>query len=142
MLDVALEKLSEEKVDLILYLGDGANSGGTDEIESLFESLEDNRRKSGIPTYIVIGNHDYLGVGMTTNKIDRHILLNPIGQTINPPLSKYQVLKRIRSFNKANNSEVFHYKDYLSSSDPNLDHTEGLYLTGHLEYTVPGQDTV
>jgi hypothetical protein len=142
MLDVALEKLSEEKVDLILYLGDGANSGGTDEIESLLESLEDHRTKSGIPTYMVIGNHDYLGIGMTTNAIDRHILLNPIGQTINPALSKYQVLRRISTFNKMNNSKVFHYKDYLSSQDPNLGHRDGLYLVGHLEYVVPGQDSV
>ncbi|UCF42451.1 MAG: metallophosphoesterase [Planctomycetota bacterium] len=142
MLDIALEKLSQENVDLILYLGDGANSGGTDEIESLFESLEDNRSKSGIPTYIVIGNHDYLGLGMTTNVIDRHTILNPIGRTINPPLSKYQVLKRISTFNKMNNSGVFRYKDYLSSSDPNLGHRDGLYLVGHLEYVVPGQDSV
>jgi 3',5'-cyclic AMP phosphodiesterase CpdA len=86
MLDVALEKLSEEKVDLILYLGDGANSGGTDEIEWLFNSLEKHRNKSGIPTYMVIGNHDYLGVGNTKNKVDRYVLLNPLGQAINPPL--------------------------------------------------------
>jgi hypothetical protein len=142
MLDVALEKLSEEKVDVILYMGDGANSGGTDEIEWLFKALEDHRNKSGVPTFMVIGNHDYLGVGMTTNKIDRHVLLNPIGQTINPPLSKYQVLRRISSFNKANNSDVFEYKDYLSSSDPNSGHKDGLYLTGHLKYAVPGQDAV
>jgi len=142
MLDVALEKLAEEKVDLILYLGDGANSGGTDEIEWLFDALEKHRNKSGIPTYVVIGNHDYLGVGNTTNKIDRHVLLNPLGQTINPPLSKYQVLKRISSFNKANSSEVFQYRDYLSTSDPNADHKDGLYLAGYLEYTPLGKDAV
>ena len=142
MLDVALEKLSEEKVDLILYLGDGANSGGTDEIEWLFNALEKHRNKSGIPTYMVIGNHDYLGVGNTTNKVDRHILLNPVGRTINPPLSKYQVLKRISGFNKANSSEVFRYRDYLSTSDPNADHKDGLYLAGYLEYTPLGEDAV
>ncbi len=142
MLDTALEKLSQEKVDLILYLGDGANSGGTDEIESLFESLEAHRSKSGIPIYMVIGNHDYLGLGMTTNPIDRHTILNPIGQTINPPLSKYQVLQMISSFNKENNSSVFRYKDHLSSSEPNAGHRDGLYLVGHLEYIVPGQDSV
>lgn len=142
MLNLALEKLSREKVDLILYLGDGANSGGTDEIESLFESLDDHRRKSGIPIYMVIGNHDYLGVGMTANEIDRHIILNPVGETINPPLSKYQVLKRISNFNKANKTGIFRYKDYLSSSDPNAGHNDGLYLAGHVEYVMPGQDSV
>jgi hypothetical protein len=142
MLGIALEKLSQENVDLILYLGDGANSGGTDEIESLFESLEEHRSKSGIPIYMVIGNHDYLGVGMTANEIDRHIILNPIGETINPALSKYEVLKRISRFNTENNSGVFHYKDYLSSSDPNSGHKDGLYLAGHVEYAMPGQDSV
>jgi hypothetical protein len=142
MLDIALEKLSAEKVDVILYLGDGANSGGTDEIEWLFKALEDHRNKSGVPTFMVVGNHDYLGVGMTTNKIDRHVLLNPLGQTINPPLSKYEVLSRISIFNKSNSSAVFKYRDYLSTSDPNADHKDGLYLAGYLEYVQPGEDTV
>jgi hypothetical protein len=91
---------------------------------------------------MVIGNHDYLGVGMTANEIDRHIILNPIGETINPPLSKYEVLRRISNFNKANNTGVFRYKDYLSCSDANSGHKDGLYLAGHVEYAVPGRDSV
>src|SRR4030042_6107493 len=81
VLKIALDKLSEEdeegnKVDVILYLGDGANSGGEDEIERLFEVLIEHRDKTKIPMFMVMGNHDYLGAGNTPNEAERLLLLN------------------------------------------------------------------
>jgi 3',5'-cyclic AMP phosphodiesterase CpdA len=61
MLRIALRQFPPD-LDVILYLGDGANSGGENEIEALFAALEDHRRKSQIPIFMVIGNHDYLGL--------------------------------------------------------------------------------
>ena len=79
VLKIGLDKLSEEddegkKVDVILYLGDGANSGGEDEIERLFEVLMEHRDKTKIPMFMVIGNHDYLGAGNTPNQAERLLL--------------------------------------------------------------------
>ena len=54
VMKIALDKLSEEdekgeKVDVILYLGDGTNSGGEDETGQFFEVLTEHREKTKIP---------------------------------------------------------------------------------------------
>ncbi|MHC4313636.1 MAG: metallophosphoesterase [Planctomycetota bacterium] len=98
MLNIALKKLTQDAegekdgVDVILYLGDGANSGGTDEIETVFSILEKHRDATGIPIFIVIGNHDYLGCGNIVTPGTRFALLNRDDRPRNPALSKYQVL--------------------------------------------------
>ena len=100
MLNIALKKLTQdangekEGVDVILYLGDGANSGGTDEIETLFTALKKHRDETGTPIFMLIGNHDYLGAGNIVSPGTRFALLNREGQPSNPALSKYQVLRR------------------------------------------------
>jgi len=157
VLKISLDKLSQEdyegrKVDVILYLGDGTNSGGEDETEQLFEALVEHRDKTRIPTFMVIGNHDYLGAGNTPNEAERLLLLNrltvdekpPVGY--NRPLSKYEVLQKISEFNADPNylspETMFEYTDNRDSLDENLDHRTGLYLAGHLVYSANGEDNV
>jgi predicted phosphodiesterase len=157
VLKIALDKLSEEddegkKVDVILYLGDGVNSGGEDEIERLFEVLMEHRDKTKIPMFMVIGNHDYLGAGNTPNPAERLLLLNRLTLDEKPPvrynrpLSKYEVLQKISEFNRdadyLSPETKFEYIDNRDSLDENLDHRTGLYLAGQLVYSSNGEDNV
>ncbi|MCU0918074.1 MAG: metallophosphoesterase [Planctomycetes bacterium] len=153
MLQIALDQFPSD-VDIILYLGDGANSGGADELEAVFAALEGHRKKSRIPIFMVIGNHDYLGAGNTSDPLIRFLLLNclrleevpPLPATYNRPLSKYEVLRRISEFNRANGSlpahTSFRYADNGDILDPNLDHGGGLYLAGHLVCPREGDKAV
>ena len=157
VLEIALDKLSKEddqgrKVDVILYLGDGANSGGEDEIERLFEVLTEHRDKTRIPTFMVIGNHDYLGAGNISNPAERMLLVNRLVAEEKPPvrfnrpLSKYQVLEKISKFNADPNylspGTKFEYIDNRNSLNESLNHRTGLYLAGHLAYSASGEDNV
>ena len=154
MLNIALKKLTQDTegekdgVDVIIYLGDGANSGGTDEIETFFSVLEKHRDATGIPIFVVIGNHDYLGCGNIVTPGTRFALLNRDGRPSNPALSKYQVLKKISQFNRASNNlpgkKRFQYIDNYDAVERNkeLDHKTGLYLSGLLSYSEEGKNSV
>jgi predicted phosphodiesterase len=154
MLEVALQRLSEDVdgdragVDVILYLGDAANSGGRDEIDTALRILGEHRERTGTPVFIVIGNHDYLGAGNIVSTGIRFAMLNRVGRDENPPLTKYEVLKRFSEFNRANNelpaSTGFHYEDNFEAVERNreLDHDTGLYLCGRLTYTPAGSAPV
>ncbi len=153
MLQVALNQFPSD-VDVILYLGDGANSGGENEMEILFTVLEEHRSKSQIPIFMVIGNHDYLGAGSTSDPLMRFLLLNrlqpeevpPLPATYNRSLSKYDVLRRISEFNRASSdlpaNALFRYTDNGDTLDPNLDHGTGLYLAGRLVCPKDGDKAV
>jgi len=154
MLHVALQKLtldaggSRTGVDVILYLGDGANSGGTDEIGTLLSVLEQYRSQTNTPIFMVIGNHDYLGCGNIPTPGTRFALLNRDGQPPNPALSKYQVLERISRFNHDSgampSNSRFRYADNIDmlKGKEELDHDSGLYLCGVLSYAEPGKPSV
>lgn len=154
MLNIALEKLTQDNegekdgVDVIIYLGDGVNSGGTDEIELFFSVLEKHREATGIPIFVLIGNHDYLGCGNIVTPGTRFALLNRDGRPSNPALSKYQVLKKISGFNHASNNlptnKKFMYIDNYEAVERNkeLDHNTGLYLSGILSYSEEGKNSV
>jgi hypothetical protein len=150
VMKIALDKLSQEdeegkKVDVIIYLGDGANSGGENEIGQFFEVLTEHREKTKIPIFTVIGNHDYLGSGNTPNEGERLLLVNRIVGDEKPPvrynraLSKYEVLEKISEFNSNANylspKTMFKYRDNRDSLDKRLNHKTGLYLAGHLVYS-------
>jgi hypothetical protein len=153
MLQIALRRFPAD-TDVILYLGDGANSGGANEIESLFSALEDYRRERGIPIFMVIGNHDYLGVGNTSDPLSRFLLLNRLRPDEVPPLAapyhraltKYELLRRISEFNRASQdlptNTLFRYSDNRDALDPHLDHDSGLYLAGRLVCPREGDKTV
>jgi hypothetical protein len=153
MLAIALRQFPPD-VNFILYLGDGANSGGEDEIDSFFQVLRDYRKESGIPIFVVIGNHDYLGAGNTTNPIERFLIVNrfhptevpPLPGPYNRPLSKYDVLMRISEFNHQSSNlpaaAALKYTDNVDRVDPSLDHTSGLYLAGYLTYPKDSDPTV
>lgn len=154
MLGIALKKLTQDAegekagVDVILYLGDGMNSGGTDEMETFFSVLEKHRDVTGIPIFVLIGNHDYLGCGNIVTPGTRFALLNRDGRPSNPALSKYQVLKKISQFNRASNNlptnKKFQYIDNYDTVEQNkeLDHKTGLYLSGLLSYSEEGKNSV
>jgi predicted phosphodiesterase len=154
MLKVALKKLTQDTkgekdgVDVIIYLGDGVNSGGTDEIELFFSVLKKHRDVTGIPIFMIIGNHDYLGCGNIVTPGTRFALLNRDGRPSNPALSKYQVLKKISEFNHASNNlptnKKFTYIDNYEQVERNkeLDHKTGLYLSGLLSYSEEGKNSV
>jgi len=153
MLALALDRFPAN-VDVILYLGDGANSGGENELQTLFTLLEDHRTQSGVPIFMVIGNHDYLGAGNTADPLIRFLLLNRLRLEEEPPLpatyhrsmSKYAVLRRISAFNRASGAlpanASFRYADNGDALDPNLDHGSGLYLAGRLVCPKEGDKTV
>lgn len=153
MLKIALNKLTQDQygdkkgVDVILYLGDAANSGGTDEIEKALTILTRHREQTGVPIFIIIGNHDYLGCGNIITPGTRFALLNRTGQPDNPPMTKYEVLKKFSEFNHGNNSlrgNHFQYEDNISTleKNKNLDHRTGLYLCGILTCNEEGKPPV
>ncbi len=154
MLNIALRKLTQDDeggkdgVDIIIYLGDGANSGGTDEIETFFSVLEKHRDVTGIPIFVLIGNHDYLGCGNIVTPGTRYALLNRDGRPSNPALSKYQVLKKISEFNHASNNlpanKNFKYIDNYEAVERNkeLVHDTGLYLSGLVSYSEEGKNSL
>lgn len=100
MLQRFLDKMKAEKVDLILYLGDGANSGCRDELDMFFRVLENARANGGPPSYFVLGNHDYLGTGNQSHMEFRKKLCAADGVD-NPPETKLQVIERMERHNKA-----------------------------------------
>jgi hypothetical protein len=154
MLQVALNKLTQDAeggrtgVDVILYLGDAANSGGADEIETVLRILDRHRQQTGIPIFIIIGNHDYLGAGNIVTPGIRFAILNQIGHPDNPALTKYEVLKKFSDFNHGNNqlpvAARFQYTDNAEALEQNKerDHGTGLYLSGAVMYREEGKDPV
>lgn len=113
MLAYALRRLiDEEQVDIILYLGNGAESGCSDELRTTFDILEQFRNGQGThhgkhtPIFYVIGNHDYLGEGYTPAMPHRHRLCFDNTVTpdteLNAPVDKFHLIAMVHDFNQAN----------------------------------------
>lgn len=118
LLEYFLQRLVEENVDLILYLGDAANSGCQDELAGAFASLARIRddEEHPIPTYFLIGNHDYLTTGNQTKMALRRELCD---RTINgewpehrnKPVTKQELISMVHAHNKRSGfkDKNFHY---------------------------------
>ncbi len=90
-----LEDMKELDPDIILYLGDGMNSGCTDEVEDFFAQLERSRAELDKPIFFVIGNHDYLAAG---NQPETDFRLKTCGQG-NGMYSKAELIAKVDRFN-------------------------------------------
>ncbi|MFQ5489030.1 MAG: hypothetical protein ACE5ET_11380, partial [Gammaproteobacteria bacterium] len=113
MLAYALRRLiDEEQVDVIVYLGNGAESGCSDELRMTFDILEQFRDGQGTrhgkptPIFYVIGNHDYLGGGYTPAMPERNRLcfdsLVSLTTELNTPVDKLRLMTMAHEFNQAN----------------------------------------
>tara|TARA_R110000803_G_scaffold148911_1_gene214350 strand:- start:2707 stop:4215 length:1509 start_codon:yes stop_codon:yes gene_type:complete len=118
--------IENKQPDIILYLGDGANSGCRDELEPLFKVLGEHEFSS-TPIFYVLGNHDYLGAGNTSNISTRNMLCTPdvmddLSKTTlsSNSLSKYSAIKMIHNFNYRSVDKIstlgFEYVDNYSDS--------------------------
>ncbi|MBB4639252.1 metallophosphoesterase [Longimicrobium terrae] len=96
MMEAQLEHLSDSEI--IIYTGDAANNGCEDEITEAFEVLSAFRSRTRVPLFFVIGNHDYLGAGNTSNLNHR----NPLCGEGNRPLTKLDLIRRAHAFNQEN----------------------------------------
>lgn len=117
LLENLLEKLAIEQVDIILYLGDAANSGCKDELEEVFGQLRRVREQYMIPTYFVIGNHDYLGTGNQTLREQRQLLCDRVANDFsNLYVSKLELMYMTQVHNRASArmDAIFDLVDKLS----------------------------
>ena len=97
-----LDDLAESRVDVILYLGDAANSGCKEELDGAFQTLREARAQHGIPIYFAIGNHDYLGTGNQTLRRAKLELCGDVHRASvpeNAALDKAEVIKIMHDFN-------------------------------------------
>lgn len=146
MLKAHLKGLKAQGAAAIFYLGDGANSGCSDEFSDGFDETNHNsgsynggilaflskfRKDEAIPVYFILGNHDMLGAGSSSrNKIRNELCGHerarldtdgkPDGTKINnPPLTKLDVIRLTDNFNKQNENFIEFSKDwnYNSSFD-------------------------
>lgn len=110
--------IEEKKIDLILYLGDGANSGCRNEIERLFEVLDGY---NDTPIFFVLGNHDYLAAGNTPDIQTRNLLctsksireIRNNGNVLDKEsLSKFDVIKMAHEFN-SRSAKILEKKGYI-----------------------------
>jgi hypothetical protein len=131
LLEARLGQLVEGGAKAIFFLGDGANNGCDDEFLNGFESaadvaendrgvlrlLDDFRSASKVPIYFVLGNHDFLGAGSTSQvKSARLPLCDDRAEAPNRPLSRYEVIEAIDRFNRGNESFRAGFSaDYVSS---------------------------
>ncbi len=94
-LELMINDLIAQSPDVILYLGDGLNSGCKDEHKVFWKALEDaQKRSNGIPIFFVIGNHDYLSTGNDARPKAR-IKMCPDGY-----ITKRDLIQKANEFNK------------------------------------------
>ncbi|MCI5211540.1 MAG: hypothetical protein D3910_22785, partial [Candidatus Electrothrix sp. ATG2] len=101
------EDMKEQDPDIVLYLGDGMNSGCKDETETFFSQLEKSRVELDKPVFFVIGNHDYLASG---NQTATDVRRETCGEN-NGFYSKAELIAKIDNFNRT--SYVNFNKDHI-----------------------------
>jgi predicted phosphodiesterase len=90
-----LADVAKQGPDLLLYLGDGANSGCRDEVDSFLKVLSDGRESLHLPTFVVVGNHDYLATGNQADRSQRLLACNDRDY-----LTKAQIVRAFADFNR------------------------------------------
>lgn len=156
-LEYMLGDLNKQNVDVILYLGDGANSGCKSEVDDFFSALSKARKKfKTVPIFFVIGNHDYLATGNDDSLAVRKEMcvekknLHKVGSE-KAFYSKEQVVALTvafnkESYNKYNNKKIFNeYVDNFSdestvscSGDEQEQHLNACYYAAVLKYKAKG----
>lgn len=89
-----LEDVANQNPDLILYLGDAVNSGCKDEFDAFFRVVDAFKASTGLPMFMVVGNHDYLATG---NQADKKARKEACGNK--SYYTKADVVKTISKFN-------------------------------------------
>lgn len=117
-LELLLYDLMLTKPDVVLYLGDGANSGCKDELDNFFEVLKKTRAYWNIPIFFVIGNHDYLATGNQTGRKQRELACGSGGRGYD---TKQEIVLRTAEFNRASWQSFAKEKGLFTSYDDSLD---------------------
>lgn len=137
--------------DLLLYLGDGANSGCDDELDPFFKQLGEVRRKAGRPVFFVVGNHDYLATGNQAAPSQRSLACAKGGYA-----TKAEIVARAARFNRVSwqqyakkDPRFVRYADSLEHvnakpgdgcrSDEESQQQRGCYYAGIIEVNAAGQ---
>ena len=90
-----LTDLASHAPDVILYLGDGANSGCLDEIDAFFGKLESVREHATVPIFFSVGNHDYLATGNQASPDQRKLACGG-----KPYVDKAKLVAKTAEFNR------------------------------------------
>lgn len=117
-----LNDLADRDVAAIFFLGDGANNGCGDEFlggygddaqiaeseKGVLRVLHDFRSERRIPVFFILGNHDFLGAGSTSD-VQHHSELCGVGdQNSNQKiLSKFDVMTYTDKFNRESASGLY-----------------------------------
>lgn len=117
-----LDDLADRKVAAIFFLGDGANNGCSDEFiggygddsqiaesdKGVLRVLHDFRSERRIPVFFILGNHDFLGAGSTSD-VQHHSELCGIGgqKSSQKILSKFDVMTYTDRFNRESASGLY-----------------------------------
>lgn len=127
---IVAQMVRVDKVEMIVFLGDGANNGCTDELIGprpplptayrpgqdsphsqtlgILTVLRELRQEHKVPIYFVIGNHDILGAGnMAFKQAARRKLCNLKNESNNDAMTKFEVMQHVHEFNAENMASEF-----------------------------------
>lgn len=116
-LELSLYDVMRTSPDVVLYLGDGANSGCNDELDGFFDALSKARTYWKVPIFFVIGNHDYLATGNQTGRAQRRLAC---GESANYA-TKQNIVQRAAEFNRISWESFAKEKGLFTSYDDSLD---------------------
>jgi len=165
MLRSDLAQLAAEGARMIFFLGDGANNGCYDEFalgfedganvapndESVLALLDRFRRTSGVPIYFILGNHDILGAGSTSN-VDARKRFCKSERGPNRYITKFEAMQWTESFNRGNASlaDAGAYRSNLAGNEDAIrrncggaqvvqDRRRGCYLAATVDLSIDGR---
>jgi hypothetical protein len=163
MLRRDLTQLAASGAKIIFFLGDGANNGCYDEFAlgfadnatprpnetSVLGLLAEFRRTSGIPVYFILGNHDILGAGSTSDVGKRKKFCEP-EVSPNRYISKLEAMKWTDAFNRGNaglpNAGHYHsnwdeavLSRHCGSDSAKHARTPGCYLAAKVDTMIDGR---